>query len=136
MDGIVILGSLDTNRDPTKRIHVFESAPLAYTSLEEAIQAAKADYWKNIGPGQGAVPQFRVYESSDPDGTTYALIEVTDKRGDMTFVALYKIIAGKYGLTEAAGLAPQETGGFHSVAGPTQVPAAVGVPPHGTLPRP
>jgi hypothetical protein len=96
MQEIVILGSLTTNRDPMRRIHVFESSPVAFTSLEEAIRAAKLDYQTNINKDQDTVPQFRVYESSDPDGTHYALLEVSDRRGDMVFLALYKIIVGKY----------------------------------------
>jgi hypothetical protein len=94
MPGIVILGSLSTNNDPSKRIQVFEAAPVVYTSLEGAIQAAKNHYSLNFG--QGRVPQFRVYQSTDPDGATYAIVEVTEGPGDMAFMALYKIIAGKY----------------------------------------
>src|SRR5262249_35470426 len=128
MEGIVILGSLSTNRDPNKRTQVFEPTPNAYTSLEEGIQAAKDHYWTNIN--RGTVPRFRVYESSDPDGTTYALMEVSEGSGDMVFVALYKIIAGKYRWRREPGTETQSHEGENAVADPTSmsIPASL---PHG-----
>ena len=96
MGNVVILASLATNRDALKRFQNFELMPVAYTSLDEAIRATKLHYTAKWG-GQ-TVPEFRIYESGDPDGTVYAIVEVSEKRGsDLTFTALYKIVAGKYG---------------------------------------
>ena len=131
MQEIVILGSLNTNRDPTKRIHVFESSPVAYASLEEAIRAAKHHYQMNINTDQNQVPRFRVYESSDPDGTLYALLEVSDGREDMVFVALYKIIAGKFRWAETNGEASQVPEPQSARSGTADMPIPATPPPLG-----
>jgi hypothetical protein len=123
MEGIVILGSLSSNRDPLRRIQVFEAVPYAYRSLEEAIQGAKSHYWTNFS--QGKAPQFRVYQSTDPDGSTYALVEVSDGHGDMRFTALYKIIAGKYRWAVEQGAATaSQTDVQTPVATPAEIPPA------------
>jgi hypothetical protein len=85
--------------------------------MDQAIESAKAHYRRNYS--KGGVPQFRVYESSDPDGAAYALIEVSEGEPmDMRFVALYKVIAGKYrfdkrpgqpSLVEAGGDVPDDS---------------------------
>ncbi len=96
MEKIVILASLTTNSDQLRRIHLFAMTPLAYTSLDEAIEAAKSHYRTNYA--SSPAPQFRVYESSDPDGAIHALVEVSEgHNADMMFTALYKVIAWKYG---------------------------------------
>ena len=125
MEPIVILGSLSSNRDPLKRIQVFEMVPAAYTSMEEAIRAAKEHFRLNFA--QGVVPQFRVYQATDPDGTEYAFVEVTGST-DMTFVSLYKIIAGKYGwLTPPERTESQEAS--NPLLGSGTMPPPSGIPP-------
>jgi hypothetical protein len=100
MSNVVILASLSTNADPLMRFQTFELMPVAYTSLDEAIRATKLHYTANWG--RDTVPEFRVYESGDPDGTVYAIVEVSEMRGsDLTFAALYKIVAGKYGFRKS-----------------------------------
>src|SRR5262249_19827571 len=122
-----------SNRDPLNRIQVFELLPLAFTSLEEAIQAAKDHFRGNYG--QGIVPQFRVYQSTDPDGTTYAFVEVTRGNEDMVFVALYKIIVGKYQWaiptsgTMRTSTIPPLPGSGSPLISPTDMPPPAGVPP-------
>jgi hypothetical protein len=74
---------------------VYQTVPVAYTSLEQAIQGAK-DHFRANYFGLVVLPKFRVYQSTDPDGVTYAFVEVTRGEEDMVLLALYKIIAGKY----------------------------------------
>lgn len=129
MPNVVILASLTTNRDPVQRIHVFETV-FAYISLEAAIQAAKFHYFSNFNPPE-TVPQFRVYQAYDPDGSTHALLEVSDGRGDMSFVALYKIVADKYQFT--SGTQPES---FGSGISGTSGPGPSGLPPTGPFGQP
>ena len=89
---VVVAGSLLSNRDPDprRRVQVFEYIPVGYDSLEEAVEAVREFHRMNFAPDED--PAIRVYRASDPDGTEYALVEVSAGRGDMAFGGLYKLV--------------------------------------------
>jgi hypothetical protein len=89
-NGVVVVGGPPDNGMPK----VMTSIPVGYSTMDEGIQAAIDHYRANAGRGKNA--NFRVYKSADPDGSEYALVEVSDGGGDMVFTGLYKVIAGKY----------------------------------------
>jgi hypothetical protein len=93
---VTIVASLSSNHDPLKQIQVFQNAGSA-ESLEGGIEAAKFHYEHNC-LRSGAKVNYRVYKCTEPDGSTHALVEVYDQRGDMSFLGLYKVIANKYEL--------------------------------------
>jgi hypothetical protein len=86
---VVVVGSLFRNGHATG----FESMHVSVRTLDEGIELAKSHFEANYS--HVANPQFRVYKATDPDGSVHALLEV-HQRGDMSFVGMYKVIAGKY----------------------------------------
>jgi hypothetical protein len=91
MAGVIIAASLSSNRDPKRRVQLFEMLPVGFGSLEEAVEAVRQFHRMNFAPGED--PAFRVYRASDPDGTEYALVEVSAGQGDLAFSGLYKLVA-------------------------------------------
>lgn len=100
----VIAASLSKNsgRHPHQ---CFESFPIAYGSLDEAIEAIKAFFFDNIAEGlrldENSVV-FRSYTRTEDDGSTHSLVEVAraGPSQDMGFIALFKAVAGRCGFSD------------------------------------
>jgi hypothetical protein len=97
--------------DPRQRAWGFEAVACGCPSFEAAVEAARFDYLRNVAPGADA--EFTVYRSAGGDG----LVEVSDRRGPLRLVGLYKVLASS-GPTRPADRPSGPQGGVsHSPAG-------------------